>query len=97
MRLGEALPAPAPGVHFPSPAGLLLSERSACKECERLGREYGELMLSHVTLEDRFLDAKLRHDHELAKAIVGQMRYLGAVLAGKRQAMRDHLRQVHRD
>jgi hypothetical protein len=52
-------------------------------------RECGELMLSHVTLEERFLDAKRRHGHKLAKPIVGPMHYPGVLIAGKRQAIRD--------
>jgi hypothetical protein len=75
----------------------LLSERSACKECERLGREYGAIMLSHVNLEERFLSAKLRHDHELAAMFVIRMHDSESQMARTRQAIRDHLRQAHAD
>lgn len=61
--------------------GLLLSERSACKECERLGQEYAELILSHVNLEERFLSAKLRHDHELAATFVIKLNDVASELA----------------
>lgn len=72
-----------------------MSERSACPECERLGREYGDLMLSQVTLEERFISAKLRHDHELATALARQMHGLASERARMRHAMRDHGSKAH--
>jgi hypothetical protein len=75
----------------------LLSKRSACKECERLGQEYGELVLSHTRVEERFLSAKLSHDHEQAAMFVIRMRDFALQMARTRQAIRDHLRQAHPD
>ena len=77
--------------------GFSLSERSACKECERLGQEYAELILSHVNLEERFLSAKLRHDHELAATFVIKLNDVASEIARKRQAMKDHVKQAHPD
>jgi hypothetical protein len=74
---------------------LLLSERSACRECARLGQEYAELILSHAGLEERFLSAKLRHDHELAAMFVIKLHDAASEIARMRQAMKDHAKQTH--
>jgi Mn-dependent DtxR family transcriptional regulator len=75
--------------------GRVVSERSACPEGERLGQEYGDLMLSHVTLEEKFISAKLRHDHELATALARQMHHLASERARMRHAMRHHGNKEH--
>ena len=74
-----------------------MSERSACKECERLGQQYAELVLSRTNLEERYLSAKLRHDHELAAMFVIKLNDAASARARLRQAMRDHLRDAHID
>jgi hypothetical protein len=74
-----------------------LSERSACKECECLGEEYAELVFNHVNLEERYLSAKLRHDHELAAMFVIKLNDAVSEIARKRQAMRDHVKRAHPD
>jgi hypothetical protein len=78
-------------------AGLLLSERPACNECERLGQQYAELVLSRTNLEERYLSAKLRHDHELAAMFVIKLNDAASAIARLRQAMRDHVKQAHPD
>jgi hypothetical protein len=52
-------------------------------------------MLSHVTLEEKFISAKLRHDHELATALVRQMHHLASERARMRHAMRHHGNKEH--
>jgi hypothetical protein len=74
-----------------------VNERSTCRECERLGREYGDLTISHVALEERFISAKRRHNHELASVLVRQMHDLALEMARRRQAMRDHGNETHPD
>jgi hypothetical protein len=78
-------------------AGLLLSKRSACQECERLGGEYGDLILTRANLEERYLSAKLQHDHELAAMFIIKLHDVASQVARLRQAMIDHTKQPHPD
>jgi hypothetical protein len=50
-----------------------------CKECERLGQEYGELVPSHTCVEKRLLSPKLNHDHEQAAVFVIRMHDFASV------------------
>jgi hypothetical protein len=74
-----------------------LSEGLACQDCERLGREYGEAMFRHLRLEEEFMAAKIRRDHDQAKAVMRQLHDLAAEMARMRQAMMDHGKQSHPD
>jgi len=74
-----------------------LSARSACSECERLGQKYTELVLSRTNIEERYLSAKLRHDHELAAMFVIRLHDIASEVARIRQAMSDHAKQAHPD
>jgi hypothetical protein len=74
-----------------------LSARSACNECERLGQKYAELVLSRTNVEERYLSAKLRHDHELAAMFVIKLHDIASHIARLREAMRDHAKQPHPD
>jgi hypothetical protein len=50
--------------------------RETCQECERLRREFDEAIHKTFRLEERLRHAKVRQDHEQAKALAGRLAHL---------------------